>query len=490
MIPLVVWMALAPPVPAVADPCAPIPATGEGRSDRAAAALYRAVGDDEAAAGHVATATTAYRQALARDPGDRAARSALAALCRGGRDSGHAPSDTPPASPRVDFEEAVQRMERGDRAGAIAAFEAIRDAGPDPAAALLEGICEFELGREQRARALLDQARGSPGTAGTALFFLALIALHDGESQLASSLLVSAAAHDDRIAGSASGLLRLAQRDGRLALSALAEVGFDSNVLLAPDGTATPGGTGDGYGAGVLGIFLRPLGPAGPYARVTAQYRKQLEVTSYDLGDVAGAIGLRAGPRGRSVAGEYAYDIMSLGGSAYLSAHRLMATGRIAPGSWSVTGTYAARFESFLTSAASGFSGLRHDAQATVEHPIARALVLGVGYRLGQDQTQDAVFRFLEHGPVAVLWWGLGGKLRLLAETRLTIRDYDVVDPDFGLARADRYLDGSAAAELDLSERWTMRVGATGRRAWSNVAELRYSKLTTGVGLAYTMGAL
>jgi hypothetical protein len=284
--------------------------------------------------------------------------------------------------------------------------------------------------------------------------------------------------------------MRLARRDGRLALSALTEVGFDSNVVLAPDGTATPGGAGDGYGAGVLGVFVRPFGPAAPYARVTAQYRKQLEISSYDLGEVGGALGLRAGPRGRFVAGEYAYDIMSLGGSAYLSAHRLMGTGRITLGSWFVTGTYAARFESFLTSAASGFSGLRQDAQATVEHPISGALVLGVGYRLGHDRTQDAVFRFLEHGPVAVLWWGLGGRLRLLAETRLTIRDYDVVDPDFGLARSDRYLDGSAAAEIDLSDRWTIRVTATGRRAWSNVAELQYSKLTTGVGLAYTVGAL
>jgi hypothetical protein len=167
-----------------------------------------------------------------------------------------------------------------------------------------------------------------------------------------------------------------------------------------------------------------------------------------------------------------------------------MGTGRLAVGSWSLTGTYAARFGSFLTGAAGGFSGLRHDAQVTAEQPIARALTVGVGYRGGADQTRDAVFRYLEHGPLAVFWWDIGGSVRLLAETRLTFRDYEVVDPDFGLARSDRYLDAGATAEIDLSDRWTMRVSAIGRRAWSNVADLRYSRLTTGVGLAYAMGAL
>ncbi len=478
----------------VLDPCVGVDAPTGHAPDPAAAALYRAVGDEEMAAGHAATAKTAYRQALRRDPGDAAARSGWEAMCRGQTDLGPAPSGPTIDIAQAHFEEGVRQMRRGDRAAAISAFETVRAAGPDPGAALLEGICQFELGADQRARVLLEEARSTPGIGATALFFLGLIALRDGDDQVASTLLAAAVADDNRIGASAAGLLRLARRDGRLVLSAATEMGFDSNVALAPDGTANPGGVGeggvgDGYGVGMIGTVLRPFGQSGPYARVTAQYRKQLQVTAYDLGDLSGAVGFHAGRSDHAVAAEYGYDIVSLGGNPYLSAHRLLGTGRVTHRALSLTATYAARFESFLTSNAAGYSGLRHEAQATADWGLPRGFALGLGYHLDRDGARDAVLSYFEQGPLVLLWLGRGSALRLLAEARLTFREYAQVDPDYGLARSDRYLDASAAGEIDLSDHWTLRITAGGRRALSNVADLEYTKLTTGVGLAYTIGA-
>ena len=388
------------------DPCAGVDApTGEG-PDRAAAALYRAVGDEELAAGHATAAKTAYRQALRRDPGDAAARSAWEALCRDQADLRPVPSGPTIDVAQDHFEDGVRHMRQGDRAAAISAFETVRAAGPDPAAALLEGICQFELGADQRARVLLEEARNTPGIGATARFFLGLIALRDGDDEAASTLLASAAADDNRIGASAAGLLRLARRDGRLVVSAVTEMGFDSNVALAPDGTATPGGSGDGYGAGVIGTVVRPFGPSGPYGRVTAQYRKQLQITAYDLGDLSGAVGFHAGRGDHAVTAEYGYDIVSLGGDPYLSAHRLLGTGRVTHRALSLTATYAARFESFLASKAAGYSGLRHEAQATADWGLPRGFALGLGYHLDRDGARDTTLSYFEQGPLVLLCAG------------------------------------------------------------------------------------
>jgi tetratricopeptide (TPR) repeat protein len=462
------------------DPCAaPFERAGTA-ADAADATLYRRVGDEEDAAGNADAAITAYTQALRRDPRDARARAGLMRLCR---TRGAASAADP-------FDDGVRRMQRGDRAGAIAAFEQVRTGGADPAAALLEGICEFERGRERRARSLFEEARADTGSSGPALFFLGLIALHEGQSEQAYSLLASAAASDERIADRSWELMRVARRDGRVVLSALSEAGFDSNVSLAPDGSASAGGAADGYAVGVAGIFLRPLGIAGPYARVTAQYRKQLQSTAYDLAGVAGGLGFRAGPGRRYLAAEYGYDFLSLGGTPYLSAHRLLAMGRLSLGALDLAGLYAARFESFLPSTTTGYSGWRQEVQATVEWAFLRALVLGAGYRLVRDDTRDAVLGYTEQGPFAIVWLGLGSPLRLLAEAHLTFRDYDQSDPAFALARADRYVDASLSGELDLGDHTTLRLTVTGRRALSNVAELQYSKLTTGLALIYTTGLL
>jgi tetratricopeptide (TPR) repeat protein len=475
------------------DPChGRIDARPGDPPEPGASGVYRLVGDDERRAGNVAAARIAYRQALRRDPSSTLARAALDELC-----SSTEPVDAtapPLAAPEAAtaFDQAVGLMKRGQRREAERAFEAMRGAGADPPAALLEGICAYELGDYRQARALLEEARNDPRISGASLFFLGLVALHDGESELASALLTSATVSDPSVAGAAAGLIRLAHREGRLVASALAETGYDSNVELTPDGSLIGGNAGDGYGATVVGLFARPLGVVGPYLRASGQYRQQLRLASHDLGDLGGAIGLHTEYRTHTLAAEYGYDGLTLGGERYLSAHRLLGTARLAGGdaTLSLTATYGARFESFLTAATRDYSGLHHHVEGIVDWQPGRGTVLGLGYH-GELESADAPsFSFREHGPAAILRIGLGGAARLFVEGRFTLRHYDVVDPVWRVERSDRYLDGALTGELDVSDHWTVRLATTDRRAMSTISELRYVKLTVALGIVYTAGVL
>src|SRR5207244_7026005 len=147
---------IAPMLLAVAvaiDPCAPVgPAQ---KRDVAAAEAYLDVADQEQRGGAVDTAAAAYRSALRVDPQNAKARAALASLCRR-------------ATAGEQFGEALRRMESGDRRGAITLFERIRAAGPDPASALLEGICQYELQEDEAAVPLLHEAARDPTLAPAA----------------------------------------------------------------------------------------------------------------------------------------------------------------------------------------------------------------------------------------------------------------------------------------------------------------------------------
>jgi tetratricopeptide (TPR) repeat protein len=469
------------------DPCRETGTAAVEPADPATAAIYRAVGDDERASGNAAAAQVAYREALRHDPNDAAARLGLEALCREGR---RAAAEAGVPSRQDDFDRGVELMQQGDRAGAIAAFEAWRALEPDAAAALLEGICRYELGDDRGARPLFEEARRAPKFAGTALFFLGLIAMHDDEDARAASLFSAAAGRDAGIASAAASLRRLARRDGRVVASALAESGFDSNVELAPDGSANRAGAGDAHGGGVAGLFLRPVGSSGPYLRATGQYRKQLRLTSYDLGDAAAAVGLRVGRNRRSLNLEYAYDYLSLGGGPYLSRHRALALGRVSRGPFALLATYVARFETFLTQATEAYSGIRQDAEAAADWQLVSLLVVGLGYRIERDAVRDPALSYFEHGPIVALRFGLGGPARIAAEARLTLRDNDAFDPDLGARRQDTFVDGSVLGEYDVADNWTVRALLTGRRAFSNVPDFRYDKLTMALAIVYTVGVL
>jgi tetratricopeptide (TPR) repeat protein len=476
-----------------ADPCAAAPDNGEGGApDRDAAALYRAVGAEARAAGDLETARIAFAQAARNDPGSPDAE-ALREVCRA-REAATPPPAAPTAAPAPvldPFGEGLALLKRGDRVGAIAAFERARAAGEDPPAALLEGICRFELGEAGPARALFEIARRDPHIAPTASFFLGMLALGDGDGERAIALLAEAAAGDPRLAANASTLMVLARRGGRLVLSALSEVGYDSNVELLPDGTATPGAGADGSALVAAGLTGRPFGASGPYARLGGQYRKQFVITSFDLGQAGAAVGAQLARRAADVAAEYGYDFVSLGQAPYLSAHRVLALGRLTLGDTTLAASYAARLEWFLPAATAPYSGLRQDADVRASRRLGPRVTLGLGYRGERDDTRyQPALSYTEHGPRALAEVLLSARARAFLEGDFAWRLYAARDQDLMGTREDWYLDGRAVAELDLGDHWTARLTATARRAFSNVSDLRYTRFSTAVGLAYTFGAL
>ncbi len=458
------------------DPCAPVePAE---KRDTGAAQAYLEVAEQEQRGGALDTAAAAYRSALRADPQNPNARAALAALCRR-------------TTAGEQFGEALRRMGSGDRRGAIALFERIRAAGPDPASALLEGICRYELQEDQEAVPLLREAERDPTLAPSAQLFLGLVSLRQGGGEEAARSFEAAAARDPAIAPAAASLLRLARREGRIVFSLLAGPSADSNVDLAPDGSPTAGGSEDAAGTVAASLLVRPSGESGPFARASGSYRKLMRFTQFDLGAAEAAAGWQLGREPRHASAEYAYDFLGLGGDGYLSAHRVLVEGRWTFRHLSLAGSYAARFESFLTGAAAPYSGTRHLAELSGEWRFAGGSAVGLAY--GAVMTDDATLtylEYLEHGPRAYARFSAGQNLRFAFDAGVSRRKYDALDPAFAATRADTYLDGAAAAELDFTDRWTGRFWGAWRRSFSNVPDFAYTELSGGVTLTFVVGLL
>lgn len=456
---------------AAPDPCAPPPSAGAA-PDAAAAAEYREVGDSERRAGSRDTATAAYRAALARDPADAHSRRALDEICAEERRDGA-------------YERGVRLMDGGDRRGAVAEFERARAGGKDASAALLEGICLYELGEDVRADGLLRQAEQDPEHRETARFFRGLVALREGHGTRAASLLEASAA--DRTLGPvALDLARAARREGRLVLSVVSESGWDSNVDLTPSGAPQ---SSDGSFGVMASTRFAPAGDTGPYLRATGLYREQFRYDALDMAGGSAAAGLQAGRGRHFLAGEAGYDYRSLGGSPYLSAPRLLGSGRLGfDGGASVGATYYARWELFLPRAYEAYSGLRHFGEVDLTWRIARRSTATVAWQVGRDVARDPTLSWWETGPRAAVRLALSRDVRVGADVSWAARQYDEPYPALGKARSDRVLDGSASLDWDLADRWTLRGSLGGRHALSNVSAYAYGKIVPTLGIAYTTG--
>ncbi len=166
------------------------------------------------------------------------------------------------------------RSSPDDPEEALPLFAAARGRGNDRAIDLLEGISRYQLGEDARAVPLLESARADPALAESASFFLGLIALRRGDGDRASRLF-DQAGHAMGLEDAARQLSRMAQLEGHLVLSALAEVVYDTNVALRPDGAPTTLPGPDGSVGLTLMALVRPWGTPGPYARVEGQLSKQ-----------------------------------------------------------------------------------------------------------------------------------------------------------------------------------------------------------------------
>src|SRR6266478_5547767 len=102
----------------------------------------------------------------------------------------------------------------------------------------------------------------------------------------------------------------------------------------------------------------------------------------------------------------------------------------------------------------------------------------------------DATLKYLGHGPRAFARFAATPRLWFVFDGGVLRRQYDNQDPAFAATRADTYLDGGAAAELDLADRWTGRFWVAARRAFSNLPDFAYTELSAGLTLTLMAGLL
>ena len=201
---------------AAADPCAiPQPAPAQ---DPVAGSAYLEVGESEL--GHD-SALVAFREALRLDPANARARRGFLLACT-------------PKEARFDRARAL--MDEGDQRTAILLFEQVRaDEGSSPSASLLEGICLYEVGEDARAKPLLQEAFAQPAIADSARFFLGLIALREGNEEVARREL-SRVSEASALRGDAQGLLGATQVAGKLSITC-SSTSSSGNCAPSPAGS-------------------------------------------------------------------------------------------------------------------------------------------------------------------------------------------------------------------------------------------------------------
>jgi hypothetical protein len=458
---------------AAADPCAPVEAAPI--PDPVAAAEFRAVAEQEAAAGHEETAAVAWRKAAALDPGDRRARAALARACSEGGARG------PSADP---LGEGIRLLDAGHYREAAARFRAAQRGGVVADAALLEGICRYELGEDTEATRLLRIAEAEPAHRSTARLYLGLVALRDGAARDAATLFEEASANP-AVATFANDLARSARWDGPLLVSAFAEGGYDSNVSLTSQGRG-PATPGDAL-AGVSALAIaRPFGANGLFFRAAAGAQKYARLSEYDFALLDGAAGWRWWRGGTGVTAEYALGERTLGGQHYLLTNRLLATGAIARGPFALTGAWQGRFDSYGATW-SDYSGFAQRADARASVALGTRVRLGFGWGWGHADARDPVLAWTEQGPRADLRVAFGARMRIAVEGGRSERRYEGFDTALGVRQQDVILDGTAAWELDLSPRTTVRLSVLFRNSTSNVAGFDYTKVVPTAGIGVTM---
>lgn len=463
------------------DPCAPVvPATSP---DRAVAEAYRAIAEAEEAAGNAGTAAAAWRLVAANDPGDARARDALAAACREAKRPGEAGDPT---------KEAIRLLDAGRYREAAELLKRARQGRPAPEAALLEGICRYELGENAEAARLLREAEADRDLRESARLYLGLLALRAGAAREAATLF-DAAAGDRVLSALAGDLARSARWEAPLVLSVLAEAGWDSNVRLTDAELETRGGrTGASNGdavAGLSGILIgRPFGPNGLFLRGAGSLQKYADLKEYDFTSVEAAAGWRWWRGGDGVTGEYAFANRTLGGYQYLMTHRILGTGSIAAGPLSFGATWWGRWEDYGVPY-EAFSGFNQRAEGRVSVALGARARLGLSWGWGRDDADDPANSWEERGPRLDLRLVLGPRQRLSAEVGWTRREHEEPGTyDDGTALTTVLLeedavDGSAALEWDLGPRTTLRFSVAFRWVDSNYDPFDYTKVVPSAAL-------
>jgi hypothetical protein len=455
---------------AAVDPCAPV--QPGAAPDPEAAAAYRAIGEEELALGEREAAAAAFRAAAGADPADARAREALRLLC-------DARDEDPLAR-------GIRLMDAGDCRGAAEAFRAARALRPSPSAALLEGICRYELGEDAAAAAALREAEAYPPHRAEASLYLGLVALRTGDRERGLALLDAARAHP-ALAGPADALARAARLGGRLVLTLAADAAWDSNVNLAPTGDPAVSPEGDAVGAVRAAALLRPWGDTGAYARGAGLLHEPSDLRGYAVRGYDVAAGWRGGGRALDGLVEYAHGARTFGGEPYATFDRLLASASLRGRRLSLGATGFVRLESYASEWAD-FEGTVAGGELRGAWSPDRRVRVSLAYGAARDRADAEVLSYVEHGPrvdvraAPAPGWRLGG------DAALAFRTHDAFDAALGATRRDTTLDAVAWAERDIAGGLALRLSGEVRWASSNVAALEYVKVAPAIGLVWARG--
>jgi tetratricopeptide (TPR) repeat protein len=411
-------------------------------------AAYTAVGDDARNAGDLPTAAIAYRKAIALDPANRRATTGLAAVC------GETIDD------RAPLLDAIARYRAGDHAAAGAALSEIVRAG------------------------------GTSSAAAGAHFFLGLIALerHDTHAAIREFELARA---DTDYRALAAALLRLAHRDGALAIALLVEPELDTNPQLVPDtpplGAATGAPATDEDLLTIATVTARPAPWLAVRDALTWRNQNQLTALDFVANDLEIATELSAGPHRAAIRYDLDYDL--LGGARYLIANRATVAYRHDGVTVEPVASYSLRRRDYLRDTEQAFTGWVHTANAGAIVHLGAGIDLDVRATLNRELTLDPSFANLVGGVRLALRTRSTASVRLIASAASGYARYDAAQPD-GQLRRDVPLEASADVEIDVADHVIAVAGAAVTHNESSIEDFRYNQLIARAGLVIAWGGL
>lgn len=356
------------------------------------------------------------------------------------------------------FEQGRAAFEQANYTRALEAFEAAHAARMDgPAIHFNIGVAAYRAGRYDRARAAFARAALTPSMAGLAHYNLGLVALAQKDEPAAIEAFTSAyaASDDERVRALARTQLEAIGAPVAVGIAwavyGSSGIGYDDNVTLAAAGQA-------------IGVSREEDVYADTYvagsAQLTSAWRVDADASFLNYADLDefDQWGIGAGARYRFAPDLWTIDVggqlattyldgerFDLRETAYLQARRVLTSAATARARYRLSHVDG-------NDAYPGLDGLLHELTAGLVQRWA-AFTAGVGYAFEINDYDAAALSATRHelsadvrAPLTRLW---------RARATLAYRHSDYDDPAIG---AEERLEFGAAAELALSERWTLAI--------------------------------
>ena len=286
----------------------------------------------------------------------------------------------------------------------------------------------------------------------------------------------------------------MAQQEGHVVVSLGAELVYDTNVALRPDGApiTLPGPDGSA-GLTLMGL-IRPWGTPGPYLRLEGQLSKQFTLTALDLVGGAAALGFRLAGSTGSLTGEYAYSYQAVDYQGYLADHRAFLGGSLLTGIALWGFAYAAHFETYRWTELSDLSGVRQVLELDAGLIPGGGVRLTAGFAGTWDSAKVQNLSYLEHGPILELVWS-HGPWTVGARGAMAWRSYLAPDPAYGdatheVTRQDTRYFATTWLDVLLGTQWSVRGTVKLLRTDSNIPDLNATEWIFIGSVAWTGSVL